>query len=291
MICIECTAFTEVLYVEYGAGHIELAECKNCGSIVDPYVEFDNILLFIDLLLLKQGSYRHIVYNVLQEELRAATPYVEAQSLLDWSAHYRNVCYWIQRYGWPCRVWTVMLAFEVYLTWVTAEYRHAHNQASNTIENLVFNWSPLHQYVYFLVYCVVDMIALQLLLRVFLIHGFWREKPQYAQSIISYAILLSFGVKIFPILMLIWPYDNLLSMKIIKSIANIYLLESLRTVTQLPYWCISVSLVCVALIKMCVVKYIMISYISNFKNWHEMVNSLNIDFFDMIFGDWTASVL
>ena len=30
---------------------------------MDPYVEFDALTLFIDLILLKPGVYRHLLYN------------------------------------------------------------------------------------------------------------------------------------------------------------------------------------------------------------------------------------
>ena len=35
-----------------------------CKCKVDKYVEFDFIVIFIDLLLLKVSAYRHVLYNL-----------------------------------------------------------------------------------------------------------------------------------------------------------------------------------------------------------------------------------
>lgn len=36
---------------------------KGCGSVVDKYVECDNMLIFLDLMLQKIPAYRHVLYN------------------------------------------------------------------------------------------------------------------------------------------------------------------------------------------------------------------------------------
>ncbi|KAJ3546076.1 hypothetical protein NMY22_g2187 [Coprinellus aureogranulatus] len=63
-ICTTCTHATEYLYTTYESAHnLRLEQCSNCKSFVDPYVEFDALTLFIDLILLKRGVYRHLLYN------------------------------------------------------------------------------------------------------------------------------------------------------------------------------------------------------------------------------------
>jgi hypothetical protein len=36
---------------------------QGCHSFVDPYVEHDTLTLLLDLILLKRGVYRHLLYN------------------------------------------------------------------------------------------------------------------------------------------------------------------------------------------------------------------------------------
>jgi hypothetical protein len=52
-----------MLYKEYFKGSIILAQCENCLSFVDKYLEFDLIVIFIDLVLLKRQAYRHMIFN------------------------------------------------------------------------------------------------------------------------------------------------------------------------------------------------------------------------------------
>lgn len=63
-ICTTCTHAAPYLYTTYESDYnLRLEQCTSCGSFVDPYVEFDALTLFIDLILLKRGVYRHLLYN------------------------------------------------------------------------------------------------------------------------------------------------------------------------------------------------------------------------------------
>ncbi|KDQ24910.1 hypothetical protein PLEOSDRAFT_1058809 [Pleurotus ostreatus PC15] len=63
-ICISCTTQTPYLYTVYeSANNLRLEECSSCHAFADPYVEHDNLVLFIDLILLKRGVYRHLLFN------------------------------------------------------------------------------------------------------------------------------------------------------------------------------------------------------------------------------------
>ena len=63
-ICIHCGSSISALYERYGGGHIRLSLCQYCNNVADKYVEYDNVLLFIDLILIKPCAYRHTIYNV-----------------------------------------------------------------------------------------------------------------------------------------------------------------------------------------------------------------------------------
>lgn len=63
-ICIHCGTFLPQLYEQYGGEHIRLSQCQHCNRVADKYIEYDNVLLFIDLILIKPCAYRHTIYNV-----------------------------------------------------------------------------------------------------------------------------------------------------------------------------------------------------------------------------------
>ncbi|KAF9031515.1 Arv1-domain-containing protein [Hymenopellis radicata] len=63
-ICTTCTRHVPYLYTVYeSAYNLRLEQCPSCGAFADPYVEHDSLLLLIDLILLKRGVYRHLLYN------------------------------------------------------------------------------------------------------------------------------------------------------------------------------------------------------------------------------------
>ncbi|ESK95950.1 protein arv1 [Moniliophthora roreri MCA 2997] len=63
-ICTTCTHWTPYLYTVYqSAYNMRLEQCSQCHAFADPYVEHDTLTLLIDLILLKRGVYRHLLYN------------------------------------------------------------------------------------------------------------------------------------------------------------------------------------------------------------------------------------
>lgn len=83
-ICTTCTNFIPYLYTVYeSAYNLRLEQCvrataslltapklietlslqPKCHSFADPYVEHDSLTLLLDLILLKRGVYRHLLYN------------------------------------------------------------------------------------------------------------------------------------------------------------------------------------------------------------------------------------
>ncbi|EFA86273.1 hypothetical protein PPL_00835 [Heterostelium album PN500] len=66
MICIECGRPVNDVYKEFGkagSGNIRLTRCSHCNQIADKYVEFDFIIVFLDLFLHKAQAYRHLLFN------------------------------------------------------------------------------------------------------------------------------------------------------------------------------------------------------------------------------------
>ncbi|KAL3661825.1 hypothetical protein V7S43_013119 [Phytophthora oleae] len=63
-VCVECGASVPELVRDYGKGNLRLAICGVCNSVADKYVEYETILLFLEVLLLKPQVYRHVLCNL-----------------------------------------------------------------------------------------------------------------------------------------------------------------------------------------------------------------------------------
>ena len=62
--CVECGARShDPLYNKYGGRNIRLSLCQVCDSPMDKYLEFDPVLVTIDLILHKIEVYRHLLFN------------------------------------------------------------------------------------------------------------------------------------------------------------------------------------------------------------------------------------
>lgn len=63
MRCVECGSEIKSVYREYGKGRFRLTKCETCGSFADKYVEYEFMLIFLDLVLHKTAAYRHLLFN------------------------------------------------------------------------------------------------------------------------------------------------------------------------------------------------------------------------------------
>uniref|UniRef100_A0AAV1UKV8 Protein ARV n=1 Tax=Peronospora matthiolae TaxID=2874970 RepID=A0AAV1UKV8_9STRA len=63
-ICVECGAPVSALVRDYGKGNLRLTICSVCNAVADKYVEYETIVLFLDVLLLKPPVYRHVLCNL-----------------------------------------------------------------------------------------------------------------------------------------------------------------------------------------------------------------------------------
>lgn len=267
MICVTCLAPTESLYITYTNGHIQLTECSACHAPVDKYVERDNVVLFIDLLLLKPGAYRHLVYNSLEASLSGEASSSNAVEPGPGSPVQKGA---LGSLGLLSRLWILLLTFEIYLSCATEESRYAlllqrrsQGVAGWSILDGIHSRSTNFQYTYFALRSLLDILLFHHLLQYAVIRlcGWGRDVP-HPRQVLSYTILLSYGAKIFPVLMLIWPYDTIISLDIIKWVANLYVIEALRVVTQLPYAAIVRVFIAVTLVRLLVVKSVMAMFLT-----------------------------
>ncbi|KAL5047210.1 Arv1-like family-domain-containing protein [Aspergillus fruticulosus] len=125
-ICIQCSYPVSHLYSAYsraddrslGKG-VRLTQCPRCKRFADKYVEYDFVVIFIDLVLIKPQVYRHLLFNRLESEEHKFDPSI-------------------------IRLGVLLLLFDVYLTWARIE-------KSPLIETTFLSRAPIIvQYLFFL---------------------------------------------------------------------------------------------------------------------------------------------
>jgi len=62
--CVTCGTEADELSHHYKEGVIKIIHCKQCQNPVDPYIELDYLLVFIDFVLLKLRAHRHVLFNI-----------------------------------------------------------------------------------------------------------------------------------------------------------------------------------------------------------------------------------
>ncbi|KAI0549102.1 Arv1-like family-domain-containing protein [Xylaria curta] len=191
-ICIECRHPVRTLWTQYsGAGdassNIRLTVCRNCGRFCDKYVEHDFVVLFIDLVLIKPQVYRHLLHNTLMRDGDKFDPSI-------------------------IRLGTLLLLFDVYLTWARIEKQESAPMGGSNLGALA-KQPIVFQYLFFLILCTFSTLAFHLSIR-FLTSSpasplaLLRLLPTYTRpNSVSTALLVSSSTKLFPILMVIWDYD------------------------------------------------------------------------------------
>lgn len=240
MICIECGTFNiDCLYDRYESDYIKLTICPSCGKVVDKYIEFDNVILFIDVLLLKRQAYRHLAYNLTEGELlkdeSTHRGYQEVEE-----APLQSFRSFMDRYKHISRLILMIMLFEVYLIWAYEERKLTHS----LIVSYILTQKVQHQYMFF----ILKLSSQQLIFNgsiILLFQKFrWNKKPNkmlnekfqfaYQNLVLLITVLISSSIKLFPILMLIWPYDKTsISSSLINLVGFVILLESLKIVTSL----------------------------------------------------------
>ena len=73
-VCVECGEIvkTAVHKVRGSSDSIRLSRCGECGQIADKYVEYDTLLILLDMLLHRASVYRHLLCNFTQHPTQEA---------------------------------------------------------------------------------------------------------------------------------------------------------------------------------------------------------------------------
>lgn len=210
MICVECLHPVDSLYIEYSPTNIRMTVCSNCGQFADKYIEHDAVVIAIDLLLLKRQAFRHMVFNVLSNSDKD-------------TLHPQTI-----------RMWILITLFDVYLTWAKAEKSnptgHKDYKSSSSYAH-VLELPVLTQYMIFLMYCVIDSAVIHIVIRILTKRILGWSRP----NALSTAVLIASSSKLFPILMLIWPYDVPVVTKSISWAVNFNIVEVLTTILSCSY--------------------------------------------------------
>lgn len=229
MICIECGyPGIQCLYSRYKSEYIKLTVCPKCNKIADKYIEYDSVILFLDILLLKKQAYRHLSFNITEEEMIQN----KNNSNYDFTKIFR--------------FFLLILSLEVYLIWADEEISPFHSR----VINLILKKGIMFQYLFFIVKLGLENIILNIVFQIIIRNWYkWGKKPRevnenveddqiftYKTLVLLITTMVSGSIKLFPILMFIWPYDNLAIMKkFIKFIAFINIVEATRIITNCKY--------------------------------------------------------
>ncbi|XP_064073877.1 protein ARV1 [Vanessa tameamea] len=61
--CVNCGVGASALYKTYGPSVLKLTKCDSCKGVIDKYIEYDPVIVMIDLVLMSKEAQRHIIYN------------------------------------------------------------------------------------------------------------------------------------------------------------------------------------------------------------------------------------
>lgn len=61
--CVNCGHRLKELYKTYSPTIQKLAECEKCRNVADKLIEFESLVIIIDLVLLSSQAQRHVLYN------------------------------------------------------------------------------------------------------------------------------------------------------------------------------------------------------------------------------------
>lgn len=61
--CVNCGHRLKELYKNYSPTIQKLAECEKCKNVADRLIEFESLVIIIDLILLSSQAQRHVLYN------------------------------------------------------------------------------------------------------------------------------------------------------------------------------------------------------------------------------------
>ncbi|CAH6719048.1 protein Arv1p [[Candida] jaroonii] len=277
MICVECKYEVPCTYYKYKGDYIKLAVCPHCHQIVDQYVEYDNVLLFLDLVLVKPQAYRHVCYNVMENQMAIEGVKKGQTSTVTMTQKF-------QMFGNLARFIVMMILFEVYLSWAYEEKKPTHS----IIYQFILSRDTYIQYISFVFKSIINHVVFNVTLQwVFFNFLGWKnlinqnlnheyQTSYYRASLLS-CVLVANSIKLLPILMLIWPYDQTVQwQKIVGGLAVVNIIEALKNITNLSYFKIILTVSLCILVEQVIsigIASLTISYYTNYDVYDIFINN------------------
>ena len=73
-VCVACSCPVPHLWREVSPGNIRLTVCAHCGAVADPYIEYESVLLLLDVVGQSPQAYRHLLHNTQPDSLIQRLP-------------------------------------------------------------------------------------------------------------------------------------------------------------------------------------------------------------------------
>ncbi|KAJ5068204.1 arv1 [Anaeramoeba ignava] len=187
MLCVHCGHPITQTYRKFQGGQIRLNICPHCHHRADEYIELDNVVKFLDLILLKKEVYRHILFN-----------------------HFDYQDKFIQKI--IIQLAIVMILFITYSKMVfdqrSEDCSILYNECDNAIK--IFSRKVKDKLFYFILESAVEMIAyitgILFAIRIYLFL-FFRNIILFKYNYVVIALIFSSFGQLFLILPMIWNYN------------------------------------------------------------------------------------
>ncbi|CAI2337229.1 unnamed protein product [Caenorhabditis sp. 36 PRJEB53466] len=173
--CINCQEISTSLYRKYAEGVIRLTECDKCGEVVDKYIEYDVVLVVIDLMLQYVQAYRHLLLNV-----RIQRP--ERLFVIFWLSHAAEV--WIRERSsedstvlaeqeWIFYRCLLLSALEIYsfvtIIFIYAFWKGKRSGFRHLVGSTLLGYYGKKKRLISFVFCLSHRISYQIVMQIFLL--------------------------------------------------------------------------------------------------------------------------
>lgn len=203
MLCVECATPVERLYTYYSKDNIRATTCNHCGAFADKYIECDDTIVLLDLLLLRATALRHVVFNSFNGPPDFLGLYPQVRRLI-----------------------ILVTLFDVYLQWAQLEKNSDPQALKFTAE-----YSAFVLYGFFLMSCFLDTLVVHFVVRLLARRLLGWKEP----AIISKAVLIGSSSKLLPILTFIWYYDMPLVAEMVNYAVGVCMVEVLAVILRCGY--------------------------------------------------------
>lgn len=291
MICVECTwSEIDALFSQFKSQYIRLEICSNCGKVADKYIEFDNVLLFLDLLLLKPQAYRHVAYNETEKEIIQNQAYYQIDGNAAQTTLFSSVKANMRTFKKLYKFLLMYILFEVYLTWAYEEKKSTHSKSMD----FILSQEIYLQYSFFILKLLSEVTIFNSCIQYIYLRFFqWGDirsvnlpsgsQLDFSKAVLFITVLMSSSIKLFPILMLIWPYDNSTDSSLFIHLVGFFnTIEAMKVVTCKKYSQIIATVLISIFVEQVISKVLLSALISGF-------SSLSLS--DILISEWSEFLL